>query len=214
MGVPAGVRGRVAAVDPCPPLAAGPGRVVLTAVSHPNDFVFDLTLRGGDGTRETLGVTGHHKLYREGLGWTSVRALSEGDALRGRGGATVTVAGLRRRAGACRVYNLTVEADHVYHVGTLDTLAHNNDCLPTPPRVFPTADGVVPVKDLKPPLSRPMPDPDKLRRMGPFDWSKYTPIEVRPVRGGKLQVMSGMTRWEAALKAGVTHLPAQIHGVR
>jgi hypothetical protein len=39
----------------------------------------------------------------------------------------------------------------------------------------------VDINPLIPPESRPFADPDKLLRHGPFDWNKYTPIEVETV---------------------------------
>ena len=45
--------------------------------------------------------------------------------------------------------------------------------------------------------------------MGPFDWSEYTPIEVEKV-GDKWIIQNGMTRVEAARRAGITRLPAYV----
>jgi ParB-like chromosome segregation protein Spo0J len=45
--------------------------------------------------------------------------------------------------------------------------------------------------------------------MGPFDWKKYTPIEVEKI-GGRLVIQNGMTRVEAARRAGITMLPAYV----
>ena len=46
--------------------------------------------------------------------------------------------------------------------------------------------------------------------MGPFDWAKYTPIEVE-LDGAKLVVVNGLTRVEAARRAGITKLPAYVY---
>jgi ParB-like chromosome segregation protein Spo0J len=43
--------------------------------------------------------------------------------------------------------------------------------------------------------------------MGPFDWSKYAPIIVEKI-GDRLIIHDGMTRVEAARRAGITELPA------
>jgi hypothetical protein len=60
------------------------------------------------------------------------------------------------------------------------------------------------------PESRLYAEPQKLARMGPFDWSKYAPIEVEETSGGSLIVMSVVTRVTAARQAGITKLPAYV----
>lgn len=63
---------------------------------------------------------------------------------------------------------------------------------------------------LSPPLTRSSADVSKLLRMGPFDWAKYTPIEVER-DGGRLIVVNGLTRVEAARRAGIAKLPAYVY---
>jgi hypothetical protein len=65
----------------------------------------------------------------------------------------------------------------------------------------------VEISHLLPPASRPIVDPLKLQRHGPFDWKKYTPIIVE-TDGTRLWIMDGMTRCENARRAGVAKLPA------
>lgn len=117
----------VLAVEPCPPIGDGPGRVVLTTVNHLNSFLFGLTVRDSSGEERRLGVTGWHKLLSESRGWVSTCELGEGEVLRGREG-PVSVVSLVREPGTYRVYNMTVEGEHVYYVSALDLLAHNNNC--------------------------------------------------------------------------------------
>jgi hypothetical protein len=69
-------------------------------------------------------VTGYHKFYDEADGWQQVVQLDVGDTLRTRAG-DVEVLAVERVDGTHRVYNMTVEADHVYYVGDLTTLTHN-----------------------------------------------------------------------------------------
>jgi hypothetical protein len=71
----------------------------------------------------------------------------------------------------------------------------------------------VDIARLSPPPTRPVADMGKLRRMGSFDWKKYTPIEVEKV-GDRLVIMNGMTRVEAARQAGIATLPAYVYEVR
>jgi hypothetical protein len=44
---------------------------------------------------------------------------------------------------------------------------------------------------LDPPESRPVADPAKLARMGPFDAAKYTPIIVEKSSGGRFIIQKG-----------------------
>lgn len=132
MGVPTNQPAEVVAVDPCPAIEDGPGRVVLTTVNHLNSFLFDLKVNGARAPPQDLEVTGWHKLYSEDRqAWTSVCELHVGEVLRGRDG-PLTVESLRRHPGVERVYNLTVEDEHQYYVSAADLLAHNTGCTPTP----------------------------------------------------------------------------------
>lgn len=118
----------VESIDPCPQIESGPGRVVLTTITHLNDYGFHLTLADATGNTETLGITGFHKMYTEDRAWTSAADLQIGELVRGDHG-DLRVVGLTRDPGVHRVYNLTVEADHVYYVGDLAALSHNTkDC--------------------------------------------------------------------------------------
>jgi hypothetical protein len=124
MGAPDDLVGTIDAISASPPIEGGYGRVVLTTVSHLNDSVFDLSLRGNDGELNTIGVMGVHKIYSDDLGWVSAQDLRPGEAVRTAEG-LATVAGLVSRTGVHRVYNMTVEADHMYYVGDLSALVHN-----------------------------------------------------------------------------------------
>jgi hypothetical protein len=125
MGVPDGLVGVVQSVTACPPIQKGPGRVVLATVSHLNEDLYTLTLENASGATETIGVTGYHPFYDESTGWTEVQNLHVGEALRGANG-DLTVMSVSRNPGTDRVYNMTVEADHVYYVGDLPALVHNS----------------------------------------------------------------------------------------
>jgi Pretoxin HINT domain len=87
---------------------------VLTTVSHLNSFVYDLTLNDDQGDADTLGVTGYHRFYTEDRGWVVVSELNLGEVIRSAHG-DVVVTRVERTLGVDRVYNLTVEADHVYY---------------------------------------------------------------------------------------------------
>ena len=133
MGLPEGMTATVMANEPCPPISHGPGRVVLTTVNHLNPRVVELTIEAQDGTQERTRPTALHKFYSETRDeWISAEDLRPGENIRGLGG-PLQVVSLRAIPGTHRVYNMTVEGEHVYHVSTLGVLAHNNNCaMPTP----------------------------------------------------------------------------------
>jgi hypothetical protein len=68
----------------------------------------------------------------------------------------------------------------------------------------------VDIASLSPPVTRPYADPIKLQRIGPFDWNEYEPIEVER-SAGRLIIQDGMTRVEAARRAGISKLPAYVY---
>ena len=103
----------------CPQIDAGPGRVVLTTVNHLNKYVFELTIRDATGRCETVHTTGFHKFYTDSRNaWISANELRKGEQLRGVN-AALTVAALASLPGVHRVYNITVEDEHVYRVSVL-----------------------------------------------------------------------------------------------
>jgi hypothetical protein len=116
-------------IEACPPIEQGPGQVVLTTVNHLNKYVFDLTVADQRGRRETIGVTGFHKIYSKSRqAWVSASELHPGENLVGIDGSTISVVEAIKRPTTHRVYNMTVETEHVYHVSSFGILVHNNDC--------------------------------------------------------------------------------------
>ncbi|WP_391542764.1 hypothetical protein [Posidoniimonas polymericola] len=74
---------------------------------------------------QTLRPTGAHRFYSETRrAWVVARGLEPGEVVRGRGG-PLRVTAAAPLPGVQRVYNLTVEGEHVYYVGDLGLLAHN-----------------------------------------------------------------------------------------
>lgn len=127
MGLPEDMKAEVVAVEPCPKTEEGTGEVILTTVSHLNNDLYTLTLENAAGRREAVHPTGLHKLRRADGEWVSVRDLRSGDRLAGLD-SEMTVVSIERLPGVHRVYNCTVENEHVYFVGELGLLAHNNGC--------------------------------------------------------------------------------------
>jgi hypothetical protein len=114
----------VTAVSACPPIETGPGRVVLTTLNHLNTFLYHLTTTGINGTCDTLGVTGYHRFFTEDRGWVIASELKRGERLRTPVG-NALVSAIDREPGTFTVYNLTVENEHTYFVGSLSLLVHN-----------------------------------------------------------------------------------------
>ncbi len=140
MGLPEDLTAEVVAVEPCPTIEAGPGRVVLTTVNHLNSYLFNLSFVSSAGETESVRTTGWHKFYRQDdNAWVSAVELATGDTLEGVDG-PLTVGSLVRVPGTHRVYNMTVEGEHVYRVAGLGVLVHNEDCKTV----------LTKIKDLKP----------------------------------------------------------------
>ena len=130
VGLPKEMICRVLANEPCPPIEAGRGRVVLATVNHLNDDVRELDVIDQLGRRETIRPTGLHKFYSATRdGWVSTKDLEIGEELKGASG-PVYVRALRLLPGPRRVYNMSVEDEHVYRVSTLGVLVHNSGCGP------------------------------------------------------------------------------------
>ena len=128
MGLPDDLQAKVVDIQPCPTIRPGAGRIVLTTVNHLNSDVRELTLRDPLGTEEKLRPTATHKFYSVSRGeWLSAEELVVGETLNGMAG-PIKVAAIDQLPGVHRVYNLTVQGDHVYRVARLGVLVHNNEC--------------------------------------------------------------------------------------
>jgi hypothetical protein len=116
MGLEENLLAKVQAIEQCPEIRAGPGRVVLTTVNHLSRGVCNLTYTNQDGKIETIRPTSSHRFYSlDRNEWIHIGDARPSEKLKGLGKTE-------------RVYNMTVEAEHVYHVGKLNLLAHNNFC--------------------------------------------------------------------------------------
>ena len=120
MGV-AGVA-EVLAVEPCPPIAPGPGRVITATLATYSDRLVELSL---DILDEPLLTTAEHPLYSLSRhSWVPASHFLPGEQLWTlKGPAT-----LRSRAPleiALPVHNIEVEHDHLYLVTPAGLLSHN-----------------------------------------------------------------------------------------
>ncbi|MCL4207998.1 MAG: DUF2380 domain-containing protein, partial [Pirellulaceae bacterium] len=128
MGLPQDLGATVLAIEPCPPLVPDAGQTVLTTVNHLSDDVHELTIRDSQGNRETIRTTSGHKFYSTTrTAWLAASDLQPGEHLDSHAGSLELVS-FHPYPGRHRVYNLTVQNDHVYRVSNLAALVHNNLC--------------------------------------------------------------------------------------
>jgi hypothetical protein len=116
------VRAEILAIEPCPPIPPGPGRVVTGTFKHQSAAVVDVHVTG---LAAPIGTTANHPFWSEDR-QAFVRAdeLLPGDRLRTLSGTSKVLAVVTRAASA-PVYNLEVQYAHVYHVDTSGVLVHN-----------------------------------------------------------------------------------------
>jgi len=115
-------------------------------------------------------------------------------------------------AGRAALGEIEAQLDAAYAAGkrALQEKASAPKAPPTPPEgsSFPGTK-MTRIDDLAPPPGRPIAEPSKLSRMGPFDWAKYQPISVTVKRGIKY-LQDGPTRVQKAREAGIQELPAKV----
>jgi hypothetical protein len=214
MGAPDDLRATVAAIEPCPIIVTGPGRVVLTTVNHLNPAIHELMFRDAQQQQSSVQTTRFHKFFKpESKTWHSTFELQPGDVVGGLHG-DLTIVGNRQLPGVKRVYNLTVEGEHVYHVTKLGLLAHNMDCVP---RIGTAKSGVkeLPVDDLI--HTHPVPREGKsieetvqmIKSAGGYDVSHAIPVVKMP--DGKLILAGGNHRLAAMKQLNEKTIPSTIY---
>ena len=111
-------------VGPCPELEPGEGRLVTGTFSHQSGEVFDITI---DGLTEPIGCTGAHPFWSEDRHeFIPARDLRLGETLRTESGTLRQITRITPRRGPpVPVFNLEVDAEHVYYVSVDGVLVHN-----------------------------------------------------------------------------------------
>jgi hypothetical protein len=113
---------RVVAIDRVPPLADGPGCLVLSTVTHLNGDVLELRFENS-GT--VLQPTARHHLHSyDTQDWIAAGDLHPGNRLTTSSG-HVTLASVVSKPGLHRVFNIEVETRHAYYVSNLEVFSHN-----------------------------------------------------------------------------------------
>ncbi len=117
----------VLAIDPCPEIPSGAGRVVTGTFLHQASSTITLTIAGQS---EPIECTGNHPFWSEDR-QTFVRAdsLQPNETLRTATGLT-TVESWAPDLNPTPVYNIEVHGAHVYHVGISGVVVHNSGGLP------------------------------------------------------------------------------------
>lgn len=115
----------VLGVGPCPEIEPGEGSVVTGLFEHESDGnLVNLWL---EGCREPIGVTNNHPFFSQArFEFIAAGELRCGELLLTLSKAsTVRVVEVTPRPRDEMVYNLRVNGQHVYHVGSLGVLVHN-----------------------------------------------------------------------------------------
>ena len=117
---------QIQSVGPCPEIASGEGRVVLSTITHVNSDVRVIRL---ENENIPLELTGSHRLFSVDRGeWIATRDLKPGETLAAQRG-EVVIESVERKLGAHQVFNIEVENEHCFYVGETRILSHNvNPC--------------------------------------------------------------------------------------
>jgi hypothetical protein len=118
----------VTSIDDCPPIAGGEGSVVTARfVTREVHVVASVDVLGADGTVETITGTTIHPVWSvDRQEWVPLAELADGETLQGLDGLAVVLSVTLSRV-TQPVYNIEVHGEHVYQVGELGVLVHNNE---------------------------------------------------------------------------------------
>ena len=124
---------QVLAIEPCPEILPGEGRVITGTFRHQVSASISLSIAG---QAEPILCTGNHPFWSEDRhDFVRADSLQPNETLRTTTG-TTTVTSLSHIPGSTPVYNLEVHGTHVYHVGTSGVLVHNGDPCPLAEALF------------------------------------------------------------------------------
>ena len=114
----------VLAIEPCPEIEPGRGRVITGTFSTARCQVMRL---GVSGEEKPLEPTPPHRFYSSDRGdYVPAERLAIGERLVTRAGEVATVQSIGMKPGLHRVYSLEVEGEHHYFVGESGVLVHNS----------------------------------------------------------------------------------------
>jgi hypothetical protein len=122
----------VLAIAPCPECKPGRGRVVTGTFRHlAEGNLLDVRVQG---LAAPIGCTTAHPFWSEDRrAFVFAGELRSGERLRTAEGESRRVTAVEPRRGREYVYNIEVDAEHVYFVSALGLLVHNSSPNPPPP---------------------------------------------------------------------------------
>jgi hypothetical protein len=113
----------VLAIEPCPSISSGVGRVVTGTFTHVRGGILRIRLAG---LAEPLGVTSNHSIYSaDRLDFVPAGELRVGETLRNLDG-DVRIESIEQLVSEERVYNLEIHGEHVFRVASSGLLVHNS----------------------------------------------------------------------------------------
>ncbi len=113
----------VHAIEPCPSISSGVGRVVTGTFTHVRGGILRIKLAG---LAEPLGVTSNHSIYSaDRLDFVRAGELRVGETLRNLDG-DVRIESIEQLGTEERVYNLEIHGEHVFRVASSGVLVHNS----------------------------------------------------------------------------------------
>ena len=113
----------VLAIEPCPRISSGVGRVVTGTFTHVRGGILRIRLAG---LAEPLGVTSNHSIYSaDRLDFVPAGELRVGEMLRNLDG-DVRIESIEQLGSEERVYNLEIHGEHVFRVASSGVLVHNS----------------------------------------------------------------------------------------
>jgi hypothetical protein len=113
----------VLAIEPCPSISSGVGRVVTGTFTHVRGGILRIRLAG---LAEPLGVTSNHSIYSsDRLDFVPAGELRVGETLRNLNG-DVRIESIEQLGTEERVYNLEIHGEHVFRVASSGLLVHNS----------------------------------------------------------------------------------------
>ncbi|PCK33200.1 hypothetical protein CEX98_03110 [Pseudoalteromonas piscicida] len=90
-----------------------------------HEQTIELTVADKNGTVETIVTTAEHPFYVEKSGWLPASDLVEGYSISGANGNSINIEQIVIKNDAQYAYNMTVDTDHTYFVGTTNMWVHN-----------------------------------------------------------------------------------------
>ncbi|MEJ7595954.1 MAG: ParB/RepB/Spo0J family partition protein [Planctomycetaceae bacterium] len=202
---------QVLAIEPCPEIVPGEGRVITGTFRHQVSASISLSILG---QAEPILCTGNHPFWSEDRqDFVRADSLQPRETLRTTSG-TTTVTSLNHIPGSTAVYNLEIHGTHVYHVGTSGVLVHNGDPCPLAEALLNpllklrdilvgNVEDFVPTQVLSGLDDFALVDDIAATMTAQKGWGNIPPILIHTGKDGMKTIVDGHHRLEAARAAGI-----------